>query len=416
MKQKLGFMSIVLLGINMIIGTGIFLLPASVYQQVGTHSIFLVLVTAILTICIALCFAEGAGIYTKNGGAYVYTKETLGEFPAFIVGFMGIAIGVIAWATIVNAFVITLFSTLGIVPTVLLKNIGITLFILFLTIINLLGVHFTKKVGNIITIGKLLPLLIFIGIGLFFMKPSNFENHIVVHNYSGAVLLLFYAFTGFESIAAASEDMLNPKKNLSRAILLVIGIVSIIYTFIILITIGILGGNLSNSSSPIAQAMRVIAGDFGFMFISLGALVSMFGINLANSFVTPRGITALAQDHQLPSVFGQYNEKGVPVIAIICSGLITWLIALSGSFEELVSITVIARFAQYIPTCIAIIVLRFKKPHIERHFKIPFGITLPVLGIVMCIWLLSFASARQLIIGFSGIVVAIIFYFIMLIK
>lgn len=413
MKHKLGFWSIVLLGINMIVGTGIFLLPSSVYQYVGTHSVFVVLITAFLTLCIALCFAEAAGIYHKNGGAYIYVKETMGEFPGFVVGFTSIAIGVVAWATIANAFITMLFNTLGLKLTLFWHNFWIVIFVIFLTIINLLGVKFTRKFGNIITVAKLIPLVVLIVVGLFFIKPTNFVDHIEIKNYNSAVLLLFYAFTGFESIAAASEDMENSKRNLSRALLVVILVVSSIYTLIIVTTIGILGDNLARSASPIADAMRIVAGDYGFFFISIGALISMFGINLANSFLTPRGMSALAKDNLIPSCFGKYNEKNVPVASIICVGVFTILVSISGSFEELVPVTVILRFVQYIPTCMAIIILRIKQPKLERHFKIPFGITLPVIGSAICIWLITFAQTKQLLMGIASILIAIVFYFIM---
>ncbi|MGL5671265.1 MAG: APC family permease, partial [Cetobacterium sp.] len=168
MKNKLGFWSIVLLGINSIIGSGIFLLPNKAYSLVGTGSIFVILFDMVLVLSIALCFAEASGMFKRNGGPYIYAKEAFGEFVGFEVGFMKWAIAIIAWAAMAAGFVQALGDVWEPAKDTMTKDIIIAIIICGLGFVNILGVKISKLLNNIITLGKLIPLIIFIAVGIFF--------------------------------------------------------------------------------------------------------------------------------------------------------------------------------------------------------------------------------------------------------
>lgn len=417
MKNKLGLLSIILLGVNAIIGSGIFLLPNQAYSLVGTSSLFVFLFDALLVITIALCFAEAAGLFTKDGGPYVYAKEAFGNFIGFEVGFIKWIISMIAWATMANGFATALSQIFPALNNRFAQIMVMSTVIIGLSLINLLGVSFSKIINNLATIGKIIPLVLFIVIGIFFIKDSHFQPIVPANfnstNFGAAALLIFYAFTGFESIAVASEDMENPQKTLPKAIILVMTVVSIFYLLIQIVSIGVLGTKLASFTTPIQAAMTQFMGSGGMIIVACGELISIGGINIASSFITPRSAIALADDGLLPKFMKKRSQNNVPFWAIIVTAAITLPIALSGSFTTLAAISVVSRFAQYLPTCLSILVFRKTKKDAERPFKIPFGPVIPIIAILVSIWLLSKASLHNLIWGFGGLIIAIPFYFIM---
>lgn len=431
-KNKMGLLSIILLGFNSIIGSGIFLLPNKVMAQVGPFALVVTIFDAILVISIAMCFAEVGGKFKKNGGPYVYAKEAFGEFVGFEVGFMKWAISIIAWATMTVGFAEALMAFLpkGIVSDVhIAKAVIVTIIVVLLTAMNLSGIKASKIINNIVTTGKLLPLIIFIAVGLFFINGSNFnpffipgtlKNGTVMSNgaaIGAAALTIFYAFTGFESIATAAEDMQNPEKDVPKAILLVILFCSIFYVAIIGIAIGILGKDLATEVAPIQTAFERTIGNVGKYLVGAGTLISIGGINIAASIGTPRSGSALANDGLIPRCIANKNSKDVPYIAIIITGIITLALglygSLVGSFAILAAISVVSRFVQYVPTCLSVMILRKKRPDLQSSFKIPFGWGIPIFASIVSCWLLYNASKQQLIIGLGGLIIGIIVYFLM---
>ena len=417
-KRKIGFWSIVLLGINSIIGSGIFLLPNKAMNLIGPASLLVILFDMLLVVTIALCFAEAGGMFKKNGGPYVYAKEAFGDFIGFEVGFMKWAISIIAWATMAVGFTTALSAVWPTAQNTFVKNSIILIILVGLGIVNILGVNISKVLNNIITIGKLVPLVIFVAIGIFLIKGSNFTpvfpNEVYQSgSFGAAALLIFYAFTGFESIAVAAEDMENPEKNVPKAIIAVMIIVSLFYLLIQAVSIGILGPELATSTTPIATASSKFLGSGGGILVTAGTLISIGGINIAASFITPRTAVALAEDGLLPKVMAKYNKKGTPYVAIIVTVALAIPVALSGSFVKLAAISVVSRFAQYLPTCLAIPVLRKKRPDLTSSFRVPFGPVIPAIAVIVSIWLLTQSSIEKILWGLGGLILGIPIYLVM---
>ena len=419
-SNKLGLFSIVLLGINAIVGTGIFLLPNQAYAEVGVTSIAVIVFDAFLVISIALCFAEMGGMYKNNGGPYLYAKDAFGDFVGFEVGIMKWAISIIAWAAMAMGFP----TALGAVwepaqNPVVQKIIAITILVL-LGIMNIMGVKISKIMNNIVTTGKLIPLILFVTVGIFFIKGENFVNPVsetgevvLKGTFGSAALLIFYAFTGFESIGVAAGDMDNAKKNVPLAICIVLILVAIIYILIQVNSIGILGASLATTSTPVATAAEKFLGKWAGAMVTAGTLISIGGINIASSFLTPRAGVAMSDEHQLPSFISKRNSKDVPYVAVIISVVLTALVTLTGSFTTLAAISVVSRFAQYIPTCLAVPVMRKKAPDMERGFVLPLGPVIPIIATVVSLWLLSQSDLKKIIFGLGGLVIGAVIYFIM---
>ena len=219
--NKLGLWSIVFLGINGIIGSGVFLLPNKAMDLFGPYSLLILLFDMVLVLCISLCFAEASSLFKDTGGPYIYAKEAFGDFIGYEVGFLVWATRIIAFSTMSVGFATALA---GIVPewnTVFMKNVISCGVVVVLSLMNLLGVKPFKIIQNIATIGKLVPLVLFVGIGVFIIDFDNFvappDTVYTTTTFGSCAILLFYAFTGFESICVAAGDMDNPTKNVPKA-------------------------------------------------------------------------------------------------------------------------------------------------------------------------------------------------------
>jgi amino acid transporter len=421
-NKKFGLISIILLGINGVIGSGIFLLPGNAYMLFGPQSIWIYLLDTLLVLSIALCFAEVSGLFDKTGADYIYAKEAYGDFVGFEVGIMKWAILIIGWATMAVGFA----TALGLFwPGALQgqnKNIIAISILVVLGVVNLFGIEIARFLNDLVTVGKLIPMIFFIAIGIFFIKGGNFSStHAVdMKNFAPSIILVFYAFTGFESLAIAAGDMDNPKKNVPIAIITTIVVSSAIYVLIQAVSIGTLGQSLSGSATPVADAAKAFMGNFGKYIVAIGTLISIGGINIATSFSAPRCGVALAEGGILPSFVAKKNRFGQPCVAIILTVLIAIPLVLSGSFVQLAVMSVVSKFGQYIPTSFSVIVFRRRK-NLKSSFRVPFGYTLPIVSVLLCFWLLyntwieDFAKPlgqNRIFVGLGGFIVGIPLYFI----
>ena len=413
---KFGFWSIVLLGINGIVGTGIFLLPNKAYSIIGSASLGVLLFDAVIAGCIALCFAEAASLFTRNGGPYLYAKHALGDFWAFEVGVLKWIVTVIAWAAMAVGFATALGAAVPALSGDFAKDVISFILIVGLTIVNIFGVNVSKFVNNLITISKLVPLALFIAIGIFFINGANFtpvfpQDIYVDGSFAQAAVLLFFAYTGFEVIAIAAEDMKNPKKNLPRAIIMCMLLVSVLYMAILAVSIGVLGTDLANTKAPVQDAFNVIVGPIGMYIVLVGTLISMGGINFAEAYYAPRVATSMAEDGMLPNALAKRNRYNAPYVAAIVTAIASVLLAWSGSFTTLAAISAVSRFTQYLPTCLAVIIFRRKWADKARSYTIPGGYLIPVIAISTSLWMLAQAQTNQLLWGLGGCIVILPFYY-----
>jgi amino acid transporter len=216
-SAKFGFWSIVLLGINSIVGTGIFLLPNKAYSLIGSASLGVLLFDALLAGAMALCFAEVAGFFTRNGGPYLYAKYSLGDFFGYEVGVLKWIVILIAWATMAVGFATALGAAFPALSGEYMKNVIATIIIIFLTVLNIAGVNATKILSNIITVSKLVPLVLFIVIGIFYVNGAHFtpifpNGAYQSGSFAAAAILMFFAYTGYEAIAVARRRYGKPQE------------------------------------------------------------------------------------------------------------------------------------------------------------------------------------------------------------
>jgi Amino acid transporters len=416
-NKKLGLFSIILLSINAVVGTGIFLLPGNVYKILGPGSLLAYLLVLVLVMSMALCFAEASSMFQRSGGPYLYARAAFGEFVGFEVGTMKWVVSIIAWSTMAVGFVTALAKLVPAVQNPTASKALVACIILGLGSLNLLGVNLMKFLNNIATIGKLVPLVLFIIVGLLFLNKGNFTPLFPYghssFSVSEAVILVFYAFTGFENIGVTAGDMENPEKNVPKAIIISMTLISIIYFLVQLISIGTLGGKLHDSTTPVADAMASFLGGTGGALVTMGTLISIAGINIVCSFIAPRCAVALAEDNLLPKSLAKTNKNNAPYVSVILTVIFSLALAMNGSFTQLASISVIARFSQYIPTCLAVIILRKKRKDLNANFRVPFGPVIPILSVISSIWLLFNVDKMKIMFGLGAMIILIPIYFIM---
>lgn len=410
LTRSMSFFDVTCLGINCVVGAGIFLLPGQLCGLVGSGALWVFPLCGILSFTIALCFAEMGGIYNTTGGAYLYTKDTLGPFPGFLVGWMMWASSIIGWASVASGF--GLYLTYFLPPeNAWLSKIIIAMLVAGLSIINYFGVKPGAKTINFFAIGKLLSLCIFIGAGLFFVRK---ENLVPFHNGAGfhtAVIMALYAYTGFEFIVVPAGEMRHPQKHTPRVLFFVLMMVTLLYIVIQTVATGTFPG-LATSDKPLADAARYFMGAAGGMLIGTGALLSIGGINAAIALTGPRSLYVLSIDGFLPKIFSRIHPKyHTPYLAILVNAVLTIFLSLTGSFKYLITASVMVSILQYIPTCLAVILLRKYKPGLKRNYRIPGGYSIPVFALVVCGWILFYIELKVLAATAVAIIISLPFYF-----
>lgn len=421
-RAKFSMGGAVLYGINAVIGSGIFLLPQNIYRDLGPASIAVMFGTACLVILLAVCFAEVSGYFNKNGGAFQYSKAAFGDFVGFNVGFLGWAVTIIAWAAMASGFARIFAITFPAFEAYQL-HLSVTLIIL-LSLMNIAGLRTSKIFTITATIAKLVPIIAFAVCSIFFInggiKAGHFtpflqlsEDTNIVKAIAGTAIYIFYGFIGFETLPIVAGEMRHAKRNVPRAILSSISVVFILYMLIIAGTIAMLGSKIMDTGAPVQDAFVEMIGPMGAWMVSIGALISITGLNIGESIMVPRYGAAIADEGLLPHKIAEKNAKNAPTVAILISGIIAVALLLTGSFEKLATLSVVFRFFQYIPAALAVIALRKKQPNTEVAFRVPFGPVIPLLAVVVSLVMLVAADYRNVIYGAVGIIIASSVYIIM---
>jgi amino acid transporter len=388
----------VLLVINGVIGSGIFGLPSKTFKEIGVYSIAALGVCAIAVFTIILCFAEVSSRFEKTGGPYLYATASFGPLPGFLTGWLLLLTRFITYAALINLLVtyLSVFSDWFLQPSS--RIITIVILTVILAVINHAGVQNTTRINNFLTFAKLLPLFLFIIVGFFFVKTGNFEikNIPSFSSFSSTVLLLVFAFGGFESVLVNTGEVKEPEKNLPFALLLAALIIASIYMLIQIVSIGTLPG-LANTEKPLADAAGLMLGKPAATFIAVGAMFSVVGTLNAIMLVGSRLPFAFSEEKQFPELFAYIHPKyKTPTWSLVLFTVVTILVSLNYNFLSAASISAITRVMIYGIVCLALISLRKKYPEQQNFYKLKLGIPLAAGGILITTWLLSNSKMKDL--------------------
>jgi len=377
--------------INTIIGAGIFGLPSKVTALIGGYSLVAFAVCALIVAFIVVCFAEVSSRFTATGGMYLYAREAFGSAVGFEVGWLYWIVRVTTFAANCNLFLIYLGFFVPSANEGWVRILLIGLIVLILTAVNFFGVRQSAILTNVFTVGKIVPLIIFVAVGLFFIEPANFTFPPAPDSasFSGAVLILIYAFVGFEAAAIPAGETRDPQRSVPFALLSALAIVAVLYILIQIVCIGTLP-ELAASERPIADAANKFLGTFGAAFITVGALVSIFG-NLNGGFLTASRMPfAMAEQGELPAILGKtHAQYKTPFVSLFLTALAMLFLTVQSSFLSALTISTITRLIVYATTCAALPVLRRRENAPKAELIIPFGIVAAVLSLLLTIWLLT---------------------------
>ena len=403
---------LVLLFINSVIGAGIFGLPSKVYALSGSWSLLAFGVCALVIMTFILCFAEVSSRFDKTGGPYVYALNAFGKMPAFVTGWLLILQRIFIYATLVNLLVVYVSYFIPAFKEPLPRILCIVFITVVFTFINHIGLKGATQTSNILTVAKLLPLTIFIVAGLFFLdnnlitQTPSFTNG----GFTQSVLLLVFAFGGFESILINSGEVNNPRKNIPFALIISALVIAVYYCLIQLVCIGVLPG-LATSEKPLAEAAQASMGPWGATLIATGAIVSICGTLNVLLLSGSRMPFALSIEKQFPAAFGYVHPKfRTPTLSLIAISFAIMVVSILWSFLTALAISSIIRILIYFIFCGSLIRLRKKDQIQTGFFKLRFGPVLAVAGMGFSIWLLSGTKQTEIIAVIVSIVAGMLIY------
>jgi amino acid transporter len=397
-RASLGLLSMLALGINTIVGSGIFRFPAELAADMGPASVLSFGACAILLSVVALCFAEAGGMFEREGGAYAYAEAAFGPRLGFAVGWASWLATVLTLAAVAVALPGQLAELAPALGTPTGGKLGAILVIVALGALNVCGRKPSSWTGNALVAIKLAALLAFVVLGARHVDAANLRPF-APKGYAPlgpALLFTFFALSGFESSAVPAGEARRARRDVPIAVTVSLLGAALLYTAIQLVAVGVQPG-LAQSERPLADAARSFLGEGGARAMSVAGALSMLGLCTAMAFNAPRFMVALADDGHLPEAFARWHPRwDTPHVATYVGTALAVVFAALLDFRTLVDFTSVVLIAQYLSTCIAVPVLRRRQPDRPRSWRVPFGPVLPVLGVIMMLAVLSQSKWQEL--------------------
>jgi len=414
--RALGRWDLTAIGVNQVIGGGVFLMPALVAANVGAWSPWAVLAVGGVSMIIALCFAEAGSRFDATGGPYLFTRAAFGRFVSFETGWMLWFVRAASWASVINGLMDALGFYWPALAGGMLRPTVITLLIAAICWINVRGIRQSAIVVNVFTVGKLVPLVVFVLVGSFFVRLDWIQptGNLTWATMSASALYLVFAFGGYEVVPVPAGETRDPERTVPFALIMTIVIVTAVMTLVQVVALGTLE-NLGAARTPLADAALVFMGGVGGLLLTTGAAVSMTGNNVGQALSGSRSLFALGEQGDLPGFIGRVHPKyHTPANAIVATSVVALVLALTGSFATLAAGSAVARLVVYAGTCASVLVLR--RPALASRvaparFVVPGGPIIPILGLVVSVAIIGGASTRQLVVGLSALAVGAAVFF-----
>ncbi len=417
LKRQLGAGSLAINAINLTIGTGIFILPAYVAGYLGAMSFMAYLFCSLLIGLIMLCFAEMGSKETSTGGAYAMIKDAFGPLAGFLSNTLfWLGYGILSDAAVLNIMADMLGIWFPSFTEYWFRAVFIFVVLAVFAIINIRGVKSGVRMVAILTILKLTPLVLLVLLGLFSINSDNLAMTALpdVTTFGAACLLLFFAFGGSESALNISGEMKNPGRSIPRGIFMGIAGILVIYLLIQFVATGVLGAELSLfREAPLAEVAIRLTGPIGGTILIATGVVSMYAVVGGDIMVTSRLPFVASENGFLPKVLSSVHPKyKTPHIAIILYCSIMFLMAISGGFKTLAILSSSAVLIIYLGVVLAMFKSRLK-PDLANPpmFKVPGGLFVPILALVVLIWVLSYVPFNEYIAIGIFFMVTTLFYF-----
>ena len=409
--SRLGFAAIAL---NGVIGAGIFALPAVAAARSGNFSPWLFLFCAVLIMSVVLCFSRAASFVSDTGGPIQYAGEAFGPFAGFQTGWLTYIGRLAALGANIKLMVIYAGWFWAPLESGLAHHLAVVLMFTILATFNIVGVRRSMAVVFVFSAMKLAPLILLVVVGLSHVQPGLLVESGLpeISTFGETVLVLLYAFVGFESAVVLAGEARDPRRDIPRALTITVLIITVFYFLIQWISISALPG-LAESTTPLADVAAVVLGASGAALLTFGAVFSIGGNCSASMLSAPRMTYALARMGSLPQWFGQVHPRfHTPVNSIVFYAIVALGLALSGSFVWLAVVSTLARLLSYILSVAALPVLERTMEPTEDQFRLPGGYLIPAVALVLCLWLITYASVTAWLTTAGFFLVGTILYFL----
>ena len=341
-----------------------------------------------------------------TGGLYAYVEVAFGRYIGFVAGVLYALTALGAVAGVVNVLVNSIVIGIPFLGSALMRIILMIFVYGSLVAINVRGVRGGAGAVTVVTFAKLVPLLVFICVGIFFIRPANLSWQAWPNSKSlgDAVILLIFAFVGIEVALMPSGEVRNPARTVPRSIYLALVITTTIYMLIQLVAQGTLGADLaSHKDAPLAEAAATFLGNIGYKLLLAGAAVSAFGFVTSDILSSPRIIFAFGRDGVLPRWFAHVHPRyRSPDVAIVAYAVIAFALSITGTFEQLAVLSNVAVLLMYLLCCAACWFLVQRDIRTDRDgsaFNFPGMQIVPVLAIAVILWILGQASFSESSVG-----------------
>ena len=401
---------LVALVLNFIVGAGIFGLPSRVHALAGDYSLLAYVACAIPVFLIILCFAEVSSRFNETGGLYLYARATFGPLVGFEIGWLAWLARLTGFAALCNLFADYLGVFLPVSSPGPARAAAVAVVVVGVTVVNLRGVRQASLFNNIFTFGKLLPLLLLVVGGSFFINPAAYSaaGPPVYSGFSAAVLLLVFAFTGFENAVIPAGEARDPRRDLPFALLTGTAIATVLYLAIQAVSIGAVP-DLASSERPLADVGARLFGHYGAALIAVGALVSILGTLNGVLLAGSRLLFAMGEQGELPPLFIRTHARfRTPHVAIVVTAIGVVLLTVTGTFLSLARLSTVIRLITYAVTCAAVPMLR-RRADRPAAFIVPFGDFVAVVALVLIVWLFSSSTASDALLVLAAAGVALLF-------
>ncbi|PRS99896.1 amino acid permease [Bacillus wiedmannii] len=406
LNRVLGLWQLIAIGLGGIIGVGIFVLTGvAASQHAGPAVILSFIITGLASAAAALCYAEFAGLIPVSGSAYTYSYAVLGEGVAWLIGWdllleYILVIGVVAigW----SGYMQELLQQIGIHIPVWAQGapgtgdghrVDLIASIISLAIAGLLilGMEWGSKFNTLMVIIKVSIILVVNAVGVFYIDSSNWDPFMPFgfNGVMGGAALVFFAVFGYDTLTTAAEEAKDPQRDLPRAVIISLTIALCLYIGMSLMITGMAPYHTLNNAAPVAKIFSDVGLKWITLFISAAAITGILSVLFSFTLAGSRVWFAMSRDGLLPRWFSTIHPKyKTPHRPTLIIGIITAIISGFTPISELAELVNIGTLSAFILICSSIIVLRKKRPDLERKFKTPFVPIIPLIGICFSIYLI----------------------------
>ena len=413
LTQGVGAPGLAVAVFNTVVGAGIFILPAALARDIGSAAPLAYLGCVVVMAGVVLCFAAAASRVPTSGGPYGYAEAAFGPYVGFLIGVLVWLGAVLAAAGISAAIADAAARLLPVFGQPWARDGLIVALLGGMGVVNIFGVAPGTRLVGVLTVAKLAPLAVLLAVGSLHMHPAYLALRTPAPAAFGrAMLLAAFSFQGMEGALGMSGEVRRPARNIPLGLLSAMSAIALLYIAIQLVTQGVLGPALGRSAAPLADALAGVSPALAALLL-VGASVSMLGYLAGDTLSAPRVLFAFGRDGFLPAWTAALHPRSqAPYVAILLHVGIGALLAVSGSFVELVILSALATVGVYIVSCAAAVVLQHRKlARAGPPLTLAFLPAAAVVGVVGMVWIGAHASGREALGCAATLVVSSLWYF-----